>query len=228
LIVPVGILEASAGTSTFRYVEGARTAGFRPLPGFPQLSRIYHEDFLFPFFEHRSMDPRRIDYPAFVAALGLGQHATRLDVLARSGGRRVGDKIRMQREPTIEGDGTTTCAFLVHGLQYAPDPAAAAAAMEPLRPNDQLDLCPDPDNPVNPAALLVTTPAGVVVGWVPDLLVEYVHIAQGNSLLLRVVQVNGPDLPAHLRLLVRVDGRVPPSFRPFSGGYWTPIASSPG
>lgn len=227
-IVPVGILEADGERATFRYVAGVRSdPQFRPLPAFPDLGRVYEQDFLFPFFEHRAIDPDRPDYDDYVTALGLHRGATAWDILARSGGRRAGDKIQMQVAPQVDpSSGATTCTFLVRGLQFVPDPAAADAAISRLRPGTALGLTPDEDNPVNDEALLVTTGDGVTLGWVPELLVDYANVARRHDVRLTVVRSNPPSLPAHLRLLVRLDGHVPPPYQAFAGPQWQPLVDA--
>ena len=224
IIVPAGILSYHKDEFCFRYVTGARSPGFRPLPGFPSLDSVYTAARLFPFFQSRVLDPKRPDYAEYVAALGLDAHATVLDVLGRSGGRRLGDKLQMQREPLIEADGTTSCVFLVHGLRFAVRPETESALLT-LHPGYNLTLREDRDNPVNKNALLVATADGLAFGWVPEMLVDYVHTARHTApVSLEVVRVNDPRLPSHLRLLVRLSGTVPRSYRMFATDLWKPIA----
>lgn len=223
LIAPVGVLRFDGDLFWFHYVRGAvGLPDFRPLPGFPALHEVYRAPYLFPFFAHRVMDPRRPEYAEYLEALDLGPDSTQLAILARSGGRRVGDKLQLAAEPVIERDGATTSSFLVHGIRFVPPEADAALAH--LRPGDQLRLVRDDENPVNPDALYVTAPDETPLGWVPELLVDYVNvILRSSSCDIRVLRINSRTLPSHLRLLVKVTGRVTPGYQVFAGGPWESI-----
>jgi hypothetical protein len=79
----------------------------------------------------------------------------------------------------------------------------------------------DRENPVNPEAILLATEAGTPVGWIPDLLIRYAHaVHSGGKGHVMVVRNNGSDSPWHLRFLVRLVGRVPPSLQVFSDDQW--------
>jgi hypothetical protein len=54
----------------------------------------------------------------------------------------------------------------------------------------------EPDNSVNPRAILVSTRTRVALGWVPNMLVDYVHeVRDGAPFSIEVTHVNGPDAP---------------------------------
>jgi hypothetical protein len=220
---PVGFLAAvnRDGDITYRfaYLEAAvRRPSFRPLLGFRDVARSYESTGLFPLFAERIMDPRRPDRPMFLAALDLADEATPLEVLARSGGQRAGDGILLTPVPRVEGDGRTSCVFLVHGIRHL---AGAAERVDALRPGDRLRIAPEPKNPANPRALLVTEQTNRPLGWVPDALLEYVH--QVHEAVLTVVRVNAPEVGTRLRLLVRLEGIGTPGWRPFTGPEWTTV-----
>jgi hypothetical protein len=147
------------------------------------------------------MDRRRGDYSAYLKALALPPEAELLDVLGRSGGRRKADKVQVAEIPRAAGDGSTTFDFLVHGSRFPPaGEAAVSTALAATLVGDVLTLVPEPDNPVNPDALLVATLAGVPSGWVPDLLVPYVNsIREAGGWALSVRRVNQPDTAWHAR-----------------------------
>lgn len=217
---PLGFLDArptSEGTVyAFSYLEHAtRAVGFRPLLGFPDVRR-YESRGLFPLFAERLMDPRRPDRARFLAALDLGADASPLLVLSRSGGRRVGDAIELSPVPSADDRGRSQCVFLVHGIRY--QMPTSGEVIDTLREGDLLALLPQPDNEHNERALLVTAGGGRPVGWVPDVLLDYVHGLADPS--IRVVRANGPSVGPRLRLLVRVDGSAEPGWDPFSGPEW--------
>jgi hypothetical protein len=207
-------LDFADGVYSFGYVpDASQISDFRPLLEFPDFQRTYESEELFPFFAQRIMDSRRPDYPAYVAALALPQDATALDVLGRSGGRRKADKVQVAEIPRAELDGTTSFDFLVHGSRFSPvGEDVVSAALIAAQLGDELTLLPEPENPVNPNALLVATAAQVPIGWVPDLLIPYVNsVRDAGRWQLTVLRVNGPEVAWQLRLVAHMSGRLPSS-----------------
>ncbi len=220
----VGLLTADADGYEFVYLQRAhRVVGFRPFLGFSALNRRYRSRHLFPLFAERILDPSRPDRPGWLHALDLGEEATPMEILARSGGHRLNDTIELTPIPSVADDGTTTSTFLVHGVRY--QGKAASDLISQLSDGEELALVDEPSNPVNPSAIIVAHPEGQSLGYVPNPLVDYVHAVRGHSEpTVRVVRANDPDVGPHLRLLVRVDGTAPPGFRPFTGPGWEPAA----
>lgn len=223
-IYPIGLLDITTYGYRFRYLRrAADVQGFLPLIGFPDLSRDYRSPRLFPFFEQRVMDRRRPDFKEYAAALGVAEDATEIELLARSSGNRIGDSIRLSLEPRVDYGGEVNHVFPVHGVRYSPsDQSAVSDVLDRLIPGERLELRGQPDNDVNRRALLVTTADGeVALGWVPDLLLEFVHLVLSTGeARLSVLRVNPSDLPAHLRLFVRLQGRGPAGHRGFSTVGW--------
>lgn len=213
----VGVLGVLPGTFRFRYLpRAAAVPGFTPLPGFPDVGRSYESGRLFPLFAQRVMSSRRPDYPEWLEALGLPLSVSPWDILARSQGHRVGDSIRVFPEPEVDDSGRSRASFFVHGLRYRlqEDPRVAVTLSD-LRVDDVLQLAPEPGNPVNPQAVHVAG-SGVPLGWVPDVLADYVQTLLGSGTPTALVaHVNGADVPPNLRLLVEVVGSVPLGHRPF-------------
>lgn len=222
-ISPVAVLDFNGQTYRFRYLPTASIVeDFRPFIGFPELDQIYEAQRLWPFFALRVMDRRRPDFPRYVEWLGLPPDAKQLDILSRSGGERKGDAVQVIEEPTVDLAGTTQSTFLVRGARYATSQYSSASAAEALSPGDELSTVPDPSNPANSSALLITTSAGLRIGWIPDLLITYVRSTQNGNSRLVLVRNNGPEAPWHLRLLVRLTGHTEPSYRAFAGPPWPP------
>ncbi len=219
LIAPVGLLEHGDDLGyRFRYLQrAAAVEGFLPFLSFPDWERTYTSRHLFPLFSQRIMSPRRPDFGEFLRQLHLSEDATPWLQLARSEGRRTGDTVQLFPIPVVHSDGSTTCRFLVHGIRHV-----TGGLLPPsLRPGDPLDLQDDPTNLVNPEAVLVRTSAGERLGYVPDLLLEHLRLLQDTGPLgLTVEHVNGPEAPAHLRLLARLDGHAPSGYQPMAGPGW--------
>ncbi|WP_019874041.1 hypothetical protein [Sporichthya polymorpha] len=225
-ISPVGLLERRGDDYRFRYLRVAEdVAGFRPFLNFPELRANYVAKTLFPLFGERVMSPRRPDFGRYLATLHLDADSTPMEILARSEGRREADNVQLLPIPDVDADGRTTCRFLVHGVRHAirQDPRAEAR-ISSLQAGNRLVLVPEPTNPKNPHALLTCTSddAQHSIGWAPDLLVPYLHAVRSVAEPeITVEHVNGPEVPAHLRVLARLSGRMPVGFRPFSGPEWS-------
>ncbi|WP_143020148.1 HIRAN domain-containing protein [Sinosporangium album] len=217
-ISPVGVLRTSPAGFVFAYLQRVRDIpGFRPLLGFADLTRHYRSKNLFPLFSQRIMNRRRPDYQQYLNVLGLSANSSELTILGRSGGRRAGDAIFLVPEPHVNENGQTSATFFVHGLRHL---SGHEARISQLRIGELLELRDNPENPANPRALLVTGD-GVELGWVPDLLLDYVHAVRNHNLAdLHVAQINGADAPPNLRLRVEFSGFLAPGYQPFRGPDW--------
>lgn len=234
LIQPVGFLSYDGETYRFTYIRNAlRIRGFQPLLGFRDMRREYRSDELFPLFAQRAMDPRRPDFQRYVKRLGLEGEPGTWEQISRSQGRRQGDTLQLLPEPVHIGD-VLTCPFLVHGIRHAHEETRILNgqvtreevndALERLGPGDSLALARDRHNPVNSLALMVLDSA-ILVGWVPDLLVEDIQtLMQRANVSVLVEHVNGPDAPWHMRLLARLRAEPAKDFRFFTGEKWTPLS----
>lgn len=206
----VGFLDCHEGRYSFRYVRAAgNEPGFLPLLGFPDLKRVYTSSEMFPLFAERIMSARRPDRERYLNALDLAPSSEPWEILVRSGGRRAGDAIEVMPQPVVDPGGRTSCLFLVHGVRHrGPE---ASDAISRFRVGDALVLRWEEATPV-----LVLNDSQVELGYVPDPLVEYVHaVMERAGHRLTVVRANGPEVGAHLRLLVRLEGSVDPAYRPF-------------
>jgi hypothetical protein len=225
-IEPVGILECDEAGYRFRYVRNALSLdGFQHLLGFPDLHRTYESTRLFPLFAQRVMDPRRPDYGRYLRQLHLSEDAGPFELLGRSAGHRKGDTIQLCPEPFVASDGLTHSRFLVNGIRHvlAEDPTAERR-LASLRSGERLEMIDEPDNDWNDRAILVSARDRQRLGWVPDLLLDYVHTVRDQGELSLVVEhVNGNEAPPHLRLLVQLIGQVPAGYRPFAEPRWEPL-----
>jgi hypothetical protein len=224
LISPVGMLDIETERYRFRYLRRAMTTtDFRPFLGFREFEHTYLSDELFPLFQQRVMNPRRPDYERYIRSLSLPSDATPWEQLARSGGKRTGDTIQLFPEPIVRVDDSSRCCFLVHGVRHIESSynQSVQQRINDLHKGDSLQLVPEPDNVVNPETLLTSTGGGDLLGWVPDLLLDYVHtLRQSSPVTLRVKHTNGPDVAYQFRLIACIEGRVPAGYQPFAGPGW--------
>ncbi|HZJ10938.1 MAG TPA: hypothetical protein VFD39_14670 [Trueperaceae bacterium] len=195
----VGRLEVHADRYRFRYdAAAADVDGFEPFLAFPELDRTYDAPELFPFVRNRVLSPRRPDYPAYLERLGL-HTGDPVEILARSGGGRATDTVHLVPEPVLTDAGCIELRFLASGVRHA-DPDGTH--LSSVAPGDLLALRDDVGNPANPCALLLDNTSGEEVGWVPDYLLDTVRGLREFYVVQVIADVvNGPDTPAHLRLL---------------------------
>ena len=219
-IAPIGLLEHGHEAYRFRYLRRAlQIPGFRPFLGFPNWDADYRSEWLFPLFAQRIMSPRRPDFREFLHQLHLAPGATPWEQLARSEGRSTGDTVQVFPVPDVESDGSTTCMFLVHGVRYCND-----GRLPPLAVEQEVQLSDEPTNPKNPLAVHVVV-GDVPIGWVPDLLLDYVReVRDVGGARVMVQHVNGPQAPPHLRVLLRLHGVLPVGRIPMTGPAWETIA----
>jgi hypothetical protein len=135
------------------------TPDFRPLLGFREFEHTYLSDEFFPLFQQRVMNPRRSDYERYIRSLNLPFDSTPWEQLARSGGKRTGDTIQLFPEPVVRVDDSSRCCFLVHGVRHIETSynPSVQQRINDLHKGDSLQLVPEPDNMVNPRALLTST-----------------------------------------------------------------------
>jgi hypothetical protein len=210
--VHVAHLDVQAdGQYVFEYEPDAEQApGFDGFAAFPDLHHRYRSDRLFPFFTNRVLSPRRPEYETYLDALDItDDEQAPVELLARSGGTRATDTVHIVPEPRTEADGRQVLLFLASGMRHL---ESARERISQLSAGDELLLRPEPDNPVNPNALLLDNATGEPVGWVPDYLLDLVcgYRARGPVQVF-VERANGPDAPPHLRLLCRLEAQPSPS-----------------
>ena len=221
----------------FVYTRGALEAadgGFEPLLAFPSpatgLNRfggVFRSLALFPFFANRIMSPRRPDYEAYIASLGLTREeaADPMTQLARSGGARATDPFELFPMPEIREESDGVCyefLFFVHGFRHL-TPEEQHRVLQ-LRVGDELCCHPEPENPVDPAAILVLTVDGVRAGWIPRYLAPDVgDLCEAcDYVTAQVAQVN-PSAATPQRLLCRLTTCVPVGAVPFVSEPFEPI-----
>lgn len=195
------------GQYVFEYQQDAeQVPGFDGFAAFPDLHRRYRSDRLFPFFTNRVLSARRPEYEMYLDALNItDDEQAPVELLARSGGTRATDTVHIVPEPRTEVDGRQVLLFLASGTRHLD---SASERISRLSPGDELLLRPEPDNPVNPNALLLDNTTGEPVGWVPDYLLDLVPDYQARGpVQVFVERANGPEAPSHLRLLCRLEAQ---------------------
>lgn len=217
----VGRLQFDGRTYTFGYTNSADESferGFRGLPGLRERARIRKSENLFKVFAQRTLDPGRSDFIRHLEQLGLDGDATPLEQIIRSGGRRAADTIQLLEVPRVQ-NGSIESTFLVNGVRHVPtrplefedvlyevSGVEHEGALRNLQSGDRLNHRIESGNKSNPQATVLTSPDGIPLGYIPDVLVKGVRsiIDNGESVQFTTLRVNGPDAPSHLRLVVRM------------------------
>lgn len=222
---PVGLLRFDGAEHEFFYLRSvSEVEDFRPFLNFPDLNQRYTSRDLFPMFAQRVLSPHRPDYSEHLRRLDLSETAGPWEQLARTEGRLASDTIQVLPEPMVGPSGATYARFLVAGIRHKlQDEVERNRVLAALHEGDSLEIVDEPSNPKNPRAMLVSARHDGPIGWVPDMLVDYLHKARVfGPVRLSVVQANGPEAPMHMRLLVAFEGMVPTGYRPFDGPMWQP------
>jgi len=230
LIHPVGLLTRRVVDSKllfrFVYLKAAEQLdGFDHLPGLPDLHSAYESDHLFAVFRNRQMPRRRPDYGEYLRRLDLDIDTDPFEVMARSEGIRMTDRVEVFSYPERTPDGGLTTLFFCRGIRHLP---GATEAVTDVTAGDVLVLVDEPDNLVNPRAVLICTRTGQKVGWVPNYLVGTIHELREVSesdVSIVAEHVNPPTAPSHMRLLCRLRAPWPDGYEPLSAPEFQPIAT---
>ena len=234
LIHPIGLLTRHHSVETdsgvlyrFVYLKAAeRLEAFLLLPGLPDLYREYESEILFPVFRIRQMSRRRPDYSEFVRELDLDVDADPFEVMARSHGWRATDRYEVFAHPNRAPDGNLTTVFFARGIRHL---EGAAEAVANVQPGDGLRLENEPDNLVNPRAILMCNRTGEPVGWVPNYIVDMIHELRdpfGTEVSITAEHINAASTsPPHMRLLCRLRAPWPDGYEPLSAPEFQPIVS---
>lgn len=233
---PIGQLtEDSAGHYQFRYVRGVEAArkesGFRPLPSFPDLNKVYESSELFPLFINRVMPRTRPDYPNYARWLGLnGNEKDPLSYLEHSGGRKATDTLEVFSAAVKRDDGAFQFDFFVGDLRHmAPGSDSRAANLEH---GERLFLMLDIQNPMSADAIALRTfiekPGDAyLLGYCPRYLSSAIHQelkCNPDSCYAEVIHVNPPPAPVQLRALCRMTFRPKSGISPFATDAFEPLA----
>jgi hypothetical protein len=204
----------------FVYTKGAmRSPDFMPFAQMPDLHTCYASMELFPLFKNRILSKSRPEYPSFLNWLDVSSEADEpLTLLARSGGERTTDSLRIVPYPTRSPDGLYRLSFFSHGIRYLPD--SVQTCIGDLTPGDDLLLMPDPQNPFDADALALRTASpAVIVGYCPRYLNRDFRVllqADAHATCVHVERIN-LDAPLQLRLMCKIQAPWPEHFQPCSG-----------
>ena len=195
------------GRFIFRYYPGVeKTLGFRPIPGFANLTKTYESRVLFPLFSSRLMSAKRSDRPEWLASLGLSEDAETFEILGRSLGLRVADTVELYPEPIADFTARTVTAEVpIHGLRHSKT-GLALMDREGIQVGERLLVVPEPENEYDGRALAVRNRDGVHLGYVPAPILDYLErsgYAREDATAI-AVHVNPRHYGHHQRLILKI------------------------
>ena len=193
----------------FAYIKDykkARDKGWGMLRPFPE-EREYQSKKLFPVFSCRLPDPKRRDIGSILREYGMEKY-DEYELLKRSGARLPIDSYEFI-DPIFPDDESITRKFFVSGVRHAVKcEGKDCSLMNVVNVGDELELIPEPDNPVDKFAVALYTKSGDKVGFVPAYYSEQVthRLNMGMTYLCEVLEVNRGD---NCRECIRVNLQMP-------------------
>ena len=209
----------------FRYIVGAKLAGYIPFIDFPELYGDYHSSELFALFRNRVMAKSRPDRPSYLRSLDLPENATPFEILSVNGGTRVTDTYEVFPKLEKDADGYFTCRFFLHSWQRVSK--EAQERINELKPEEELYVTLELTNPATKLAVQIQTTDYYMIGWTPRYLVSDLAMAMTegpNDYNAKVVRVNPMPVPSSQRVLIEMRGRWK-KYEPMSGEDFQPLAS---
>jgi hypothetical protein len=162
----IGELWRDAQGFAFGYgheIDVAMERGFRLLPEFPvrrELDSPYRSAYLFATFAQRIPSPRRPDFERILESWGVRAGDSQLEILARSGGIQMTDRIELAEYRTADDPLERPLVVRVAGMRHYPGGSR-------VKEGDVVLLGREPHNIHDASATAILTEAGEQVGYVP-------------------------------------------------------------
>jgi hypothetical protein len=175
-IYPIArLMLVPSGDFEFSYIHAALDAerqGFRGLPGFEDLARVYLSEALPPLFENRApARGRRVRLQGeFEPPLAPANDALDAAPIAFSISRNTSappERLEAFAPPLKGANDNYWGVLVIRGVGRVP---GSAELVERLTVNEALQVLPEPHNAYNSHALLVTRQDRAALGYVPDYL----------------------------------------------------------
>ena len=228
---PVGRLDKSAnGPYSFLYTQGARSAGFSPLPGMEDLNKIYKSNKLFPIFYNRLLNSRREEYDSYLQWSGFEPSTPPdpLAILEVTEGRKTTDFFEVFPCPVANEQGMYEFRFFLHGVEWLSQQAVERANQ--LESDERLFCMYDIQNSYDANAIaLRTLDDRQIVGYLPRYIChDFKSLADDcdpDIVSFSVIRVN-PEAPLQFKVLCHLTACWPASYKPFSSDEFIPLAKN--
>lgn len=162
----IGELWRDAQGFAFGYgheIDLATEKGFRLLAEFPvrrELASPYRSLYLFATFAQRIPSPRRQDFERILESWGVRTVDSQLDILARSGGVQMTDRIELAEYRAHDDPLERPLVIRVAGMRHYPGGSL-------VKDGDAVLLAREPHNIHDACATAIRTEAGEQIGYVP-------------------------------------------------------------
>lgn len=165
-----------------------------------------------------------------VTFVGFFWFVIRVEVLARSGGKRVTDSYELFPSPEMDKDGKYRIVFFAHGLRHLPSESVRHVAQ--LAHGDPLLLAHDLQNEHDRHALLLRTTGDesdrFIVGYLPRYLAgDLIDVVRSKpeEVHIQVEKINPAPAPLQLRMLCRLEASQQSGWQPFRGDRFRPMSA---
>lgn len=187
------ITRDSAGNAVFSYLydtvdfKQAEEEGFQGFPAF-RLGQLAYTDNVLEAFSCRLPSRKRGDFAEYLIAhcLPIDFAGSDFSLLAHTGARLPGDGFEIF--PDV--DSISLPFDLV--VEVAGTRHQGLSALDGLSIGDMVDLCAEPDNPIDPTAIVIRHEKMGVLGYIPKPYCPYLQplIAAGR-IAARICKLNG-------------------------------------
>lgn len=173
-------------------VDEAIKAGFELLIAFPEITKIYTSDKLFPVFASRLPDPKRKGIEAILEKYGLTEYDS-YTLLKRSGARLPIDNFEFI-DPIFDIKvGRIVRRFYIAGTGFCLGcKGEDCLKSAKVNLNDNLSLVPEPENKHDKNAVKIINATGDLLGYLPRYYSEGVSKLFGtnNDIVCKVIEIN--------------------------------------
>lgn len=211
----IGTLSYYDGLYEFTYTskEGKKSLGdalkngYMIHPAFPNTTKTYQSEKIFPAFDRRIPFTDRKDFYEILADLGLSEYASKMDILRATRGRLAGDTYSFEQPLRMEDNNNLSSSFFIHGMRHRDLPNGWSSW---IKEHSVLNLVQEPDNEYDSKAVAIYTKCGKHLGYIPIFYSNAVFslIENGLSPIIRVVYVNEKSHP-HWWIQVEFECEIP-------------------
>lgn len=192
---------------TEKMLGDALEHGYMIHPAFPDTTKIYRSDNLFPAFDRRIPSADREDFKEILADLGLDENADKMDILRATRGRLASDTYSFEQPLRLSENNVLRSTFFIHGMRHQKLPIDWPSWIEE---RCVLNLVQESDNEYDPYAVAIYTKDDTKLGYIPIFYSNAVYslIDNGLSPVVRVVNVNEKSHP-HWWVKVEFECEIP-------------------
>jgi hypothetical protein len=211
----IGYIDRENNMYFFKYnstqLEHAMKKGFQLFPAFPDREKVYTSANLFAMFSQRLPNKNRPDYEILKKNLNIISTEDALEMLAITHGKSACDTLEFA-DP-IQYKQNSKCnfelSFEVAGWQYYDGPRHLHTFLRELATGNKIELEVEQSNKFDPHAVVVKSPSGYKLGYVPAFYSRYIDAAVLNGKYKALVNKFDSTLDSKEPLRVDIKGEAP-------------------